>query len=223
MNIILIYTIRIILVYAFTYLVTRIMTKKAMAQMTAYEVAGIMILANVASEPLVDKVLIKSVYGVGVLVFLMILLSRLSTINKLTAWVEHTATTVIENGQLDMKALKRMSLSLNQLEGLLRQQGYDKLSDIQMAIFEPQGNLSVFPKAENKPVTKKDMGIAQKQTQLTIPLIMDGSILHYNLKHIRKDKAWLLQELSKQGIDDYHHQTALVELDSDLNITIIKK
>lgn len=86
MYIILSYSVRVFLVYFFTYLATRIMTTKAIAEMTAYEVAGLMILANVAAEPLVDKVVIKSVYGVGLLVLLIIIASRLAIINKLTAF-----------------------------------------------------------------------------------------------------------------------------------------
>ena len=60
MYIILSYTVRVLLVYFFTYLSTRMMAKKAVAEMTAYEMAGLMVLANVAAEPLVDKVVIKS-------------------------------------------------------------------------------------------------------------------------------------------------------------------
>jgi uncharacterized membrane protein YcaP (DUF421 family) len=223
MYIIISYSVRIFLVFFFTYLATRILTKKAIAEMTAYEMAGLMVLANVAAEPLVDKVVIKSVYGTGFLVILMAVTARLAVINKFTAFFEHTATLVIEDGQIDMKALKRMSLSLNQLEGLLRQQGYDKVSDVQTAVFEPQGNLSVFPKAENKPVTLKDLNIKTQNEPITIPLILDGGIAYSNLKHIGKDENWLLEELQKQGYQNYQEEVALAELDPSWNLIILKK
>jgi len=223
MFIILSYSVRVILVYFFTYLATRILTKKAIAEMTAYDIAGLMVLANVASEPLVDKVVIKSAYGVGILVVLMILTARLATINRLTVFFEHTATKVIENGQIDMKALKRMSLSLNQLVGLLRQQGYDKVSEVQTAVFEPQGTLSVFPKAENKPVTLKDLNLQSSNERITLPLILDGSIAYTNLKHIGKDESWLLCELKNKGIGNYKEEVALAELDPSWNLIILKK
>lgn len=223
MYIILSYSVRIFLVYFFTYLATRILTKKAMAEMTAYDIAGLMILANVASEPLVDKVVVKSVYGVGLLVLLIVLAARLAVINRFTMFFEHTATRIIENGQLNMKALKKLSLSLNQLEGLLRQQGYDKVSDVQTAIFEPQGNLSVFPKAENKPVTLKDLNIKTQNERITLPLVFDGSIAYANLKHLGKDETWLLEELKKQGYQDYKNEVALAELDPSWNLRILKK
>lgn len=222
MYIILSYSVRLFLVYFFTYLSTRILTKKAIAEMTAYEMAGLMVLANVAAEPLVDKVVVKSVYGTGFLVLLMSVTARLAIINKFTAFFEHTATRVIENGQINMKALKRLSLSLNQFEGLLRQQGYDKVSDIQTAVFEPQGNLSVFPKAENKPVTLKDLNIKPQNERITLPLILDGSIAYVNLKHIGKDENWLLGELKKQGYENYKKEVAIAELDPSWNLIVIK-
>lgn len=223
MYIILSYTVRVLLVYFFTYLSTRMMAKKAVAEMTAYEMAGLMVLANVAAEPLVDKVVIKSIYGAGFLVLLMSIAARLAIINKFTAFLEHTATKVIENGQINMKVLKKLSLSLNQLEGLLRQKGYDKVSDVQTAVFEPEGNLSVFPKAENKPVTLKDLNIMASNQRITLPLILDGSIEYVNLKHIGKNQKWLLEELKKQGFQNYKNEVALAELDSSWNLIVLRK
>ncbi|KAJ49807.1 uncharacterized membrane protein YcaP (DUF421 family) [Clostridium tetanomorphum] len=217
------FTIRVILVFYFTYLCTRGLTKKAMAQMTAYEVAGLMILANVAAEPLVDKVTIKSVYGAGLLVILMIISTRLAFKNALTPILEHTPTVIINKGNLNMKALKSTGLSLNQLEGLIRQQGYDKISDLDTVIMEPQGNISVFPKSENRPVTLKDLNIKTYEQGITIPLIMDGDILYTNLKHIKRTKDWLLQELNKQGILDYKKEVGIAELDTSWQLSVLKK
>lgn len=217
------YSVRVLIVYFFTYLCTRAMSKKALAEMTAYEIATIMILANVAAEPLVDKVVVKSVYGSGALVILMVLTSRLALINKLTPALEHTATVLIKNGEIDMDALKKVSISLNQLQGLLREKGYDNVAEVNTAILEPQGTISVFPKAENAPVTLKDLNIKVQKDQLTLPLVMDGSIIMNNLNHIKKDKAWLINEIHKQGIKDINTEVALAELDSAWNLSVFKK
>jgi uncharacterized membrane protein YcaP (DUF421 family) len=202
---------------------TRFLTKKAIAEMTAYEMAGLMVFANVAAEPLVDKVVIKSVYGSGLLILLMMLIARLALVNRITQVVEHTATIIIQNGQIDFKQMKRLSLSLNQLLGLLRQQGYDRVSEVQAAIFEPQGSLSVFPKAENKPVTLKDMKIPPQNVPVSLPLILDGKVIKENLKYLDKTELWLMDEVRKQGIIDYRKQVVLAELDSSWNVTIYKK
>jgi uncharacterized membrane protein YcaP (DUF421 family) len=223
MNDFLAFSIRVVIVFYFTYLCTRAISKKAMAEMTAYEVAGLMILSNVAAEPIVDKVTVKSVYGAGLLVVLVIISTRLSLKNKLTHILEHTPTTIINKGKLDIKALKDLGLSINQLEGLLRQEGYDKISNLDTVIMEPQGNISAFPKAENKPVTLKDLNIKTNSVGITIPLIMDGGILYSNLKHIQKTKDWLLQELNKQGISDYKSEVGIAELDANWQISVLKK
>lgn len=217
------YSVRVVIVYIFTYLSTRALSQKATAQMTAYEIAGLMIFANVAAEPLVDKVITKSVFGTGFLAVLMILGTKFAMRNKLTHFMEHTPTFIMENGKLNIKTLQGMGLTLNQLEGLLRQQGYDKMSDLDTIIMEPEGNVSIFPKAENKQVTLKDLKIKPSNKGLTIPLIMDGRIIEENLKHINKTKAWLLHELKKQGVEDYRKNVMILEVDSSWKISILKK
>ncbi|OPJ59855.1 YetF domain-containing protein [Clostridium oryzae] len=63
---------------------------------------------------------------------------------------------------------------------MLLQNNYDNVSEVQAAILEPQGNLSVFSKAENKPVTLKDLNIQSDNQRITLPLIMDGNIESVN-------------------------------------------
>ena len=217
------YSLRVVIVYLFTYLSTRTLSKKAIAQMTAYEVAGLMIFANVAAEPLVDKVITKSVYGTGFLVVLMLLGAKLAMRNKFTYIVEHTPTFIMKGGELDKKALESTGITLNQLSGLLRQQGYDRISDLDTVIMEAQGNISAFPKAENKQVTIKDLNIEPSNQGITIPVVMDGSIIEQNLKHINKTKEWLLQELERQGVVNYRKDVMIAEVDSTWKVTVLKK
>jgi Predicted membrane protein len=217
------YSVRVIIVYFFTYLCTRALTKKAIAEMTAYEVAGLMILANVAAEPLVDKVVIKSVYGSGFLIVIIFFQTKLALKNKFTPILEHTPTLLVKNGQLDMRALSRVGLSLNQFEGLLRQQGYDKVSDLDTVIMEPQGELSIFPKPENKPVTIKDLKLKSDPPGFTIPLVMDGLILKNNLHHIKKNEKWLIKQLNKQGIYNLKTEVALAELSPSWQLFVFRK
>lgn len=217
------YSVRLAIVYLFTYLSTRTLTKKAIAQMTSYEIAGLMILANVAAEPLVDKVTTKSVYGVGFLVALMLLSTKIAIHNKFTDIMEHTPTIIMKHGKLDMKSIKGMGLTLNELEGLLRQQGYDKMSDLDTIIMEPQGNISAFPKPENKLVTLKDLNIKPSNQGLTVPLIMDGSIIEQNLRHIRKNKEWLLKELKKQKVLNYEEEVIIAEINSQMQLEVLRK
>ncbi len=214
------YLVRTIFVFLFTYFGTRILSKKAMAEMTAYEIAGIILITTVAAEPLVVKVTSKSIFGVAILILLTWIFSRLTLIEKLTPILEHTPTVILKDGQLDIDALKSINMSINQIKGLLRQKGYDKVSDLEYAILEPQGKISVIPKSQKRPVQPGDINIATQYEGLTLPLIIDGAIIERNLKHANLTEEWLKTELNKQGIIDYKKEVNLAELDTSGNLLI---
>mgnify|MGYP006276740081 FL=1 len=216
------YAIKAFLIYFFTYFATRILSNKAVAQMTSYELAGVVVLATVASQPLLTNAITKTVFGIAMLVLLIGITSKLALVNKLTPFIEHTPTVVIRNGQLDMKSLRDTSLSLNELYGLLRQNGYTKATDVEFAVLEPQGKLSVIPKSQNRPVKPSDLNIPTSYEGLTLPLIMDGSIIDRNLEHAHLTKSWLVQELEKQDVVQYK-DVELAELDTQGNLRISKK
>lgn len=128
-------------------------------------------------------------------------------------------------------------LTMNEFEGLLRQKGYDKISDLDTVIMESQGNISAFPKPENKPLTIKDLNMIKSNfreltnlqnnnidntNQFTIPLILDGNILFSNLTHIQRSKEWLIQELMKQGVSDYKNEVGIAELDNNWELKVIR-
>ncbi|AGB40977.1 putative membrane protein [Halobacteroides halobius DSM 5150] len=216
------YATRVLIVFSFTYFSTRLLSKKAIAQMTAYEMAGVIILTNVATEPLSTSVTTKALFGTGFIVFLIILTSRLALIDKLTPILEHKPTVLIKDGQLDMHALKNMDLTLNQMKGLLRQKGYDKVSSVEYALLEPQGQLSVIPKSQKRPIQPSDLNINTQYEGLTIPLIIDGVIIERNLEHVNLTKEWLLNKLKKKGINNYKNEVNLAELDTSGKLSISK-
>lgn len=217
------YLIRVFLIYIFTYFATRVMSKKAIAQMTAYEMSGIIILTTIAAEPLVTKVTAKAILGVGFMSILIFVTSRLALLNKFSMVLEHTPTILINQNKIDLEALKSVGLSLNQLKGLLRQQGYDKIADVEVAILEPQGNISVIPKSQSRPIKTSDLKVATSYEGLTIPLIMDGVIIERNLEHIKQSKDWLLRELQLQGIKNFKTEVILAEMDTSSKVSIFKK
>ena len=210
------------IVFIFTYLYLRILSKKSMIHMAPYEIAGLMIFSNVASQPFLTESLTTTIIGLGVLIILTIILAKLSLINKLTPILEDVPTILINNGQIDMKSLKKSSLSLNELLGLLRQQGYDSIRDIDYAILEPQGQVSVFPKPEKRPVTIKDLNLKKEPSGITVPLIMDGDIIYVNLNHTNYTKDRLIKELKNKGFSSIE-DVALAELEPSGNLSIFKK
>jgi uncharacterized membrane protein YcaP (DUF421 family) len=211
-----------IIVFIFTYLFLRTISNKSMVHMASYEIAGFMIFSNVAAQPFLTESLPTTIIGLGVLIILTVALGKLSLINKLTPILEDIPTIIINNGQIDMKALRKISFSLNELLGLLRQQGYDSIRDIDYAILEPQGQLSVFPKSEKRPVTIKDMNLPKGVSGITVPLIVDGNIIYVNLNHVNYNKDRLIKELKNKGINNTK-DVSLAELEPSGNLVIFKK
>ena len=82
---------------------------------------------------------------------------------------------------------------------LCREQGYFDLDEIQTAVFEHNGKLSVLPKAANRPATPEDLKITAKATHVGVEVIMDGHIIGDNLSRSGKDEIWLASQLKRQG------------------------
>jgi uncharacterized membrane protein YcaP (DUF421 family) len=87
------------------------------------------------------------------------------------------------------------------LLSLLRLKGYANVSDVEFAILEPTGNLSVLPKSQNRPVQTKDLKINTEYEGLALPLIIDGEIQYNNLKYANLNTEWLNREIKKAGAD----------------------
>jgi uncharacterized membrane protein YcaP (DUF421 family) len=222
MNGVLAYICKGIIIFIFTYLFLRTLSKKSMVHMAPYEIAGLMIFSNVASQPFLTESLTTTIVGLGVLIILTVVIAKLSLINKLTPILEDVPTIIVNNGEIDMKALRKTDISLNELLGLLRQEGYDSIRDIDYAILEPQGQISVFAKPENRPVTIKDLNLKKGPSGITIPLIVDGDIVYVNLNHTNYSKDRLMKEIKNKGIENIK-DVALAELEPSGNLHVLKK
>jgi uncharacterized membrane protein YcaP (DUF421 family) len=177
-----------------------------------------MVLANVAAEPLVYKVTTKAFIGTVTIAVMAVIIGRLS-LNKWFYNFDVKPEIIIVNGKIDRQAMRRNRMNLPFLLSLLRLQGYAKVSDVEFAIIEPDGNLSVIPTSQNRPVTPSDLNIDTQYEGLTLPLIIDGEIQYNNLKFAKLDTKWLQQEIVKQGAQKAE-DIFLAELDSTGNLNV---
>ena len=90
-------------------------------------------------------------------------------------------------------------MPMNELLSQLRVKGFTDTQNIAIAIMEETGNLSVIPKSAYRPVQPNDLNLNVKREYLPIPLIMDGQILNYNLRYLKLDQDWLMNEVEKMG------------------------
>lgn len=195
---VIIYIFRCVIVLLFTWLCIRIIGKKSISQMTSYDLAATFVLANVAAEPLVYKVTSKAFTGSLAIAFGVAIIGSIS----LKRWFynfDSEPSIVILNGKIIEKALAKNKTNLPFLLSLIRLQGYANVADIEVATFEPNGNLSVIPRSQSRPVTPKDLNINTQYEGLALPIIIDGRIQYDNLKYAKLNIDWLNKELSKVG------------------------
>ena len=208
----LIYTVRCIIVLLFTWFCVRIIGKKSISQLTAYEFVALMLMANVAAEPLVFKISSKAFLGSLIISIFTIIIGWLSLHKKFYNF-DTKPDILIINGKVDKKALKRNRINLPFLLSMLRQEGHAKVSDVEFAILEPNGNISVIPTSQSRPVTPKDLKLQTQYEGISLPLIIDGEIQYNNLKYAKLDISWLNRELMKYG-ETKTENVFLAELDS---------
>lgn len=102
--------------------------------------------------------------------------------------------TIIYKGQIEYGALKKSKLDINDVISMCREKGYFDINDIEFAVFETSGGLSVMPKGYCKQVTVQDINKDAPKPTLPCYLIIDGHISFSTLSELNKDKNWLMQK-----------------------------
>jgi uncharacterized membrane protein YcaP (DUF421 family) len=128
---------------------------------------------------------------------------------------------VIMNGKIMEKALKKAKYRISDILELMRNQGVFDPNEVDFAIIESNGQLSILKKAEHLPLTPKDMNIPVKNSGISTELIYDGILIEENLRQLNKDKAWLMSELKAHGINNVS-EVFLVTLNPEGSIYIDK-
>lgn len=190
----LVYAIRCIFVLLVSWAGVRIIGKKSIAEMTAYDLVAIMLLTTVAAEPLVYKIVSKATVGVFIIAVVAFLIGMLS-LKRYFYNVDNRPSVLVVHGKIIEKELKRAQLNVPLLMSELRVLGYQNISDIAYAIIEPNGKMSVVPKSQARPLEPRDMSIPTAPVQLSFAVIIDGEVIYDNLRYFKKDVAWLKKQL----------------------------
>ena len=135
------------------------------------------------------------VFGI-ITVILSVLTRRLPRSRK---FINGTPTIVLNDGKLYRKNMKKAKLELSEFLLLCRQDGYFNLDDIQTAVYEYNGKLSILPVSTKRPLTPEDMKLSPLPEHIGTEVIMDGRIIGSNLRRRDLSVAWLQKELKSQG------------------------
>jgi uncharacterized membrane protein YcaP (DUF421 family) len=186
------------------FIITKIMGHKQVAQLDFFDyVSGITIgsigaeLATELEKPY-KPLIALAIYGLASLL-LNLLAHKIPRTRK---YINGTPTILMNDGNLYRKNLKKAKLDLSEFMLLCREQGYFDLDEIQTAIFEHNGKLSILPKAANRPATPDDLKITAKATHIGVEVIMDGRVMGENLSRVGRDVNWLTKQLKIQGCKD---------------------
>lgn len=120
---------------------------------------------------------------------------------------------LIAKGKLLYDGLKRAHFDMNDLLRELRSQGYFDINEINYAVLEANGSLSVMPKAASRPANVSEVGLKLPEDEITANVIIDGKVMKGNLSAMDRDREWLLRELERQSVPSLK-KVALAVLDS---------
>ena len=216
--------IRTIILYLVLILVIRLMGKRQIGQMEPAEFVVTMLVANLAAIPMQDGgiplysglVPILTVLGVE------LILSALSLRSvKLRQLLCGKPVILVENGRILQHNLRRTRLTMDELTELLREKDILDLRQVQYAILETNGNLSVFPYPKHRPAAAADAGIEVKPQSLPYTLIADGYLYAENLSLAGKDRGWLDKTLREHKTTQ--KSTWLLTVDGRDNVLFIRK
>jgi len=197
--------IRLFMAFFVLFLLTRIMGRKEISQMTFFNfVSAISIGSITASLAVNDNLTIKNgfIALVGWTAFTLLMAFVDIKIKPLRKLTTGEPIIVIKEGKIMEQALKKTKLDMDSLSSMLRQKDIFSLSDVEYAIFESSGKLSVMKKENKQNVTKGDLSIPTKTKifPTATEVISDSMINTNNLARLNLDKNWLEQQLKSSGV-----------------------
>lgn len=216
---------RALIMYFFVLIATRILGKREIGQMSPFDfVVGIMIgelavlsIENHRSPLWHPMVPLATIVVLHILIAFLCLKSAYARI-----LFSGVPTVVIQDGKIVEKNLRRLRVNINDLLASLREKGAYNIADVECAIMEDTGKLSVMMKSQKRPVTPADLGLSTPYEGLPSQVIIDGFIQLDALRAARLDEAWVKEELKKRNVEDVR-DVLLAELDTEGNLHVYMK
>ena len=216
--------IRTFLLYFIVIMIVRFMGKRQIGQLQPTELVVTILLSEVASIPLENSSvpLIYSLLSIVLLACLEIISSGIALKSgKYRRAVEGNAVFIIKEGKLDTKAVKKLRYSIDDIMEGLRQKDVFDISEVEYAVVETNGNLSVLLKADKLPLTFSDAGVTKEETGVPAVVIADGKYICSNFSLCRTSEEKIKKLLEKEKLTA--DKVMLMTLDKSGNKFIIPK
>ena len=201
--------IRTIFFYFFIFIIYRIMGKREAGQLSIIDLIVSLLIAEltVISIENYNKSMLYSLIPIVVLVLLQCILAYISLKKpKFRIFLDGNPSLIIKEGKINYNEMLKQRYNLDDLLVQLRDKGYRSIEEVEYAVLENNGTLSIFPYETNK-------------TPLPLPIILDGDIQEDTLKHLKKDKKWVYNFLERKNLT---LEEIFFAFYKDKNIFIIK-
>ena len=198
--------VRTILLYLIVLFVIRMMGKAELSKMSPFQMVVVFMIAELASIPIEspDVSMITGVTAIFTLMFIQILISYISLRNeKFKNFFSGKPSVLINKGNINHKELKSLRITINDLMEQLRLGSAASISEVEYAIMESNGDLSIIQKAANKPLTPEDMNMKKTSEIMPAVFISDGILYSKNISEAGWDENRLKEELTILGITDH--------------------
>lgn len=213
-------------IYITLLILSRIMGRKMISQLTFFDFVVGIIVGSVSANAALGPYNSNFISGVTVLIVLSLLVLLIGFINlksfKFRKLVNSEPVVIIEKGQIVDKNLKKERFSTQDLTALLREKNIFNVSDVEFALLEHNGKLSVLPKSQKQPLKPADMNIPTPYQGLSKDIVLDGVIMKENLKDANLTRNWLMSQLSAYGISDIK-DVFYAGVDSSNNLYVSKR
>lgn len=192
-----------LIIYAYLLLIMRLMGKREVGQLQTFELVVSMIIADVAAVPIYDEKasLLNVIISVGALFLLHVIIAIINLKSvKGREILCGRPRILIEKGKIDEEALKKEFLTINELQERLREKDVFNLGEVEYVILETSGQISIVLKPDKRNIKMEDLNIKSEYEGVAFDLVIDGKVMHENLKKIGKDYKWLVNQTKEFGI-----------------------
>lgn len=183
------------------FIIAKLMGHKQVAQLDFFDYISGITIGSIGAELATElETPLKPFTSLLIYCLVSISLSKLThKFPKTRKFINGTPTILMNNGKLYRENMKKAKLDLSEFLLLCREQGYFNLSEIQTAIFEHNGKLSILPVSDKRPITPFDMNITPETAHIGAEVIMDGRIMGENLSRLGRNEKWLKNQIEAQG------------------------
>lgn len=195
---------RTVLIYFTVFVMLRLMGKREIGKLSVFDLAISIMIAEMAVFVLDDleRPIMEGILPMAILVLLQILIAYISLKNqKVRSWFEGRPSVIIQNGKLNREEMGKLRYNLDDLIVQLRQSKVLNVADVEFAVLENNGKLTVIEKEHKNPVPPESQKI--RYEGLPLPLIMDGKVQDDSLEKLGKTRFWLKNQLQENGARDF--------------------